>query len=122
MTEACTLLFVDDEETILEIAQDYFSLKGYPVLTATSGEEAVEILGKEKVDCCFTDIHMPGMDGIDTLRKILKIQPAVKVLLLTGYGSSEISKEGLNSGALDYIAKPVNITSLIQKINEAAGR
>ena len=58
-----TILFVDDEESIIDIANTYFSAKGYEVLTANNGREAVGLLAEKHVDCCFTDINMPEMDG-----------------------------------------------------------
>jgi CheY-like chemotaxis protein len=63
-----TLLFVDDEENILDIASEYFEYKGFEVLTASNGREAVRVLETERVDCCFTDINMPEMDGLALCR------------------------------------------------------
>jgi response regulator RpfG family c-di-GMP phosphodiesterase len=112
MTEACTILFVDDEETILEIAQDYFSQKDYPVLTAASGEEAVEILEKEKIDCCFTDIHMPGMDGVELAERIRQIDNTIPVVVMTGYPSMENTLKTLKNGVVDFLIKPVSLNQM----------
>ena len=64
-----TILFVDDEESILNVASEYFNRQGYQTLTASNGLEALEILKKENVDCCFTDINMPEMNGLDLAEK-----------------------------------------------------
>ncbi len=66
------ILFVDDEESILDIANEYFQQKGYQVVTAKNGLEAVKILGDESIDCCFTDINMPEMDGLELAEHIRK--------------------------------------------------
>jgi response regulator RpfG family c-di-GMP phosphodiesterase len=112
MTDVCTILFVDDEETILDIAQDYFSQKGYPVLIATSGEVAVEILEKEKIDCCFTDIHMPGMDGIELAERIRQIDNTIPVVVMTGYPSMETTLKTLKNGVVDFLIKPVSLNQM----------
>ena len=64
-----TILFVDDEESILEVASEYFLQKNYDVITAMNGHEALEVLDNRDVDCCFTDINMPDMDGIEAARR-----------------------------------------------------
>lgn len=112
MTEACTILFVDDEETILDIARDYFTMKGYPVFTANSGEEAVDILEKEKIDCCFTDIHMPGMDGIELAERIRRIDNTTPVVVMTGYPSMETTLKTLKNGVVDFLIKPVSLNQM----------
>jgi response regulator RpfG family c-di-GMP phosphodiesterase len=112
MTDACTILFVDDEETILDIAEDYFRQKGYPVLTATSGEAAVKILDKEKIDCCFTDIHMPGMDGIELAERIRQIDSTIPVVVMTGYPSMETTLKTLKNGVVDFLIKPVSLNQM----------
>ena len=116
------ILIVDDEKEFVSTLVERLIFRDFDAQGVFNGKQAVQKVTTETFDVVILDLKMPGMDGIETLRSILEIQPAVKVLLLTGYGSSEISKEGLNAGAFDYIAKPVNITSLIQKMNEAAGR
>lgn len=116
------ILIVDDENEFVSTLVERLIFRDYDAQGVCSGAQAVEKVTSEKFDIVILDVKMPGMDGIETLRNILEIQPAVKVLLLTGYGSSDIGDEGLEAGAFDYIAKPINITALIKKMNEATGR
>jgi CheY-like chemotaxis protein len=70
MTEPLNILVVDDDEVILQVFMDFFEKMGtHSILTARDGAEALEIFGKEKIDFCFTDLHMPGMDGIQHLAR-----------------------------------------------------
>ncbi len=109
---ASNILFVDDEETILDIARDYFGQKGYSVLTAAGGEEAVELLQKEKIDCCFTDIHMPGMDGIDLAERIRQIDNTIPVVVMTGFPSLDTSLKTIKNGVVDFLVKPVGLQQM----------
>ena len=65
-----TILFVDDEESILTVSSEYFRRKGYQTWTARTGPEALKILAGETVDCCFTDINMPEMNGLELTERI----------------------------------------------------
>ena len=106
------ILFVDDEETILEIASDYFGQKGHAVLTASSGEAAVQILETEKIDCCFTDIHMPGMDGIELAERIRQIDNTTPVVVMTGFPSLETTLQTIKNGVVDFLVKPVSLNQM----------
>ncbi len=104
-----TILFVDDEEDIIDVITQYFGNKDYRVLSAQNGIEAIKILAKEKVDCCFTDINMPEMDGLELAEKIRKIDNTIPVIIMTGNPSLENSIQTLKNGVVDYLIKPVNL-------------
>lgn len=106
------ILFVDDEESILEIAVDYFEQKGYNVVTARNGIEAIEILENNRVDCCFTDINMPKMDGLALAEYIRKIDNTLPVIVMTGYPSLENTIQTLKNGVVDFLIKPVNLNQM----------
>lgn len=106
------ILFVDDEENILEIASEYFRHKGYYVATAKNGLEAVKILGDEKIDCCFTDINMPEMDGLELAEHIRKTDNTIPVIIMTGYPSLENTIKTLKNGVVDFLIKPVNLNQM----------
>jgi putative nucleotidyltransferase with HDIG domain len=107
-----TVLFVDDEESILDIAQTYFSGIGYQVLTAANGREAVEILCKNRIDCCFTDINMPEMDGLEFAEYVRKHDNTVPVVVMTGYPSLDNTIQTLKNGVVDFLIKPVNLRQM----------
>ncbi|MDY0163385.1 HD domain-containing phosphohydrolase [Desulfobotulus sp.] len=107
-----TILFVDDESSILEIAQEYFEHKGYRVLTASNGVEALKIMEHESVSCCFTDINMPEMNGLELAEHIRRKDNTVPVIVMTGYPSLENTIRTLKNGVVDFLIKPVNLNQM----------
>ncbi len=106
------VLFVDDAESILDIASDYFQQKGYQVFTAKNGLEAVKILEDENIDCCFSDINMPEMDGLELAEHIRKTDNTIPVIIMTGYPSLENTIKTLKNGVVDFLIKPVNLNQM----------
>ncbi|MFO7497162.1 MAG: response regulator [Desulfobacterales bacterium] len=113
------ILLVDDEQRFLTTTQKVLNKKGYGVLTATSGAEALKTLSLNPIDVVILDVKMPGMDGIATLREIKRHHPLVEVIMLTGHGTYESAVEGMKSGATDYLTKPSDIAELLEKVAEA---
>lgn len=107
-----TILFVDDEEVLLEISSEYFRQSGYRVVTAGNGLEAVEILKKESIICCFTDINMPGMDGLELAEHIQKKDMSIPVIIMTGYPTLDNTIKTLKNGVVDYLIKPVSLEQM----------
>ncbi|MCB9493890.1 MAG: response regulator [Desulfobacteraceae bacterium] len=110
--EKQAILFVDDEESILEIAKEFFEQKNYNVFTAGNGLEALELLGREKIDCCFTDINMPEMDGLELAEEIRKKDNTLPVVIMTGYPSLENTLQTLKNGVVDFLIKPINLNQM----------
>lgn len=104
-----TILFVDDEEDILNVVNEFFEQKGYHVITARNGAEAVQILEKEKIDCCFSDINMPEMDGLQLAEYIRNYDNTIPVIIMTGYPSLDYTIRTLKNGVVDFLIKPVNL-------------
>jgi len=118
--ENFSILVVDDEEAFTKNMVKRLNIREMNATGAKSGEEALEILKEKSIDVVILDIKMPGgMNGIETLREIKKMQPLCEVLLLTGHGSMETSIEGMKLGAFDYLLKPVKLEELIPKLAEA---
>jgi len=116
------VLLVDDELDFVSNLGQRLRIRGLPTLTATSGPEALASLGSEEVDVVVLDVRMPGMDGIQTLRKIKEAYPHIEVVMLTGHADLESSLEGMRFGFFDYLTKPVQIDTLVTKINDAYQR
>lgn len=103
---------MDDEENILEIAKEYFEQKGYPVITATNGVEAVRVLQQENIACCFTDINMPEMDGLELAERIRVADNTIPVIVMTGYPSLDNTIRTLRNGVVDFLIKPVSLNQM----------
>ena len=113
-------LVVDDEQDFLETLVNRLGKRSIDATGVRSGEEAVEAMKKKLFDVVILDIKMPGgMDGIETLREMKKIQPLAEVILLTGHASVETSIEGMKLGAFDYLIKPIKLEELLTKMAEA---
>ncbi len=117
--EKMRLMLVDDEERFLSTTKKLLAKKGYDVLTATGGAQALEILKQKNIHVVILDVKMPGMDGIETLKEIKHQFPLVEVIMLTGHATVESAIDGLKSGATDYLMKPTEIDDLLQKAQEA---
>ena len=113
-------LVVDDETDFLETVVNRLKKRNVDTTGVRSGEEALEVMKKKLFDVVILDIKMPGgMDGIETLREIKKLQPLVEVILLTGHASVETSIEGMRQGAFDYLLKPIKLEEMIEKMAAA---
>ena len=113
MNENLKILVVDDEEIIRNIFKEYLgSIKNYTVLTAVDGIEALEIIKTEEIDCCFTDISMPRMDGVELTRKIQAYDNTIPVAVMTGRPSMDTTIGTLKNGVVDFLTKPIEINQL----------
>ncbi len=112
-----TILVVDDDEVI----RDFFAriLKGYRVLTAIDGNEALNTIKKDRPDLVLLDIKMPGMDGIETLKQIKQIDKNIAVIMLSAYGTLETNLEAARIGAHTSIAKPFDLRDIKSAIKNA---
>jgi len=117
--EAMKMMLVDDETRFLSTTKKLLARKGYEVMTASSGQEALETLKARTVHVVVLDVKMPGMDGIETLKKMKALYPLVEVIMLTGHATVESAVDGLKAGATDYLMKPTDINDLIEKTLEA---
>jgi len=113
------VMVVDDEEEFREMTVKILTKRGLKVLSAESGEKTLEVLEQSRVDVVLLDVKMPGMDGIETLRRIRSLKPLVEVVLLTGHASVESGIEGMKLGAFDSLMKPIETDPLLQKLEEA---
>ena len=116
------IMLVDDEERFLQTMQKMILKKGYDAVTAASGEECLEKLEKELVHVVILDVKMPGMDGVETLKKIKQRYPRMEIIMLTGHATAESAVEGMKLGATDYLQKPTSVDDLIAKAEEAFNR
>ncbi len=107
------ILIVDDDKTVRDFLQRYLVQKGFAqVISVGSGEEAIKKMETEDFKLVFLDVKMPGMNGIDVLRRIKKINKETGVIMITGYPEEEVTKEAIKEGAYDYIIKPFDLAYL----------
>jgi len=113
------VLLVDDEADFLTTLAERLETRGLKVNTASSGEDAVAKVDNQSFDLIVLDLAMPGIDGLETLKRIKAKQPEAEIIMLTGQGSIRTSIEAMKLGAEDFLQKPVNISELMDKISEA---
>jgi two-component system response regulator AtoC len=113
------ILIVDDEVLTLRTMGRALQAEGYEVLTATSGEEALKIVAEEKPDLALLDIVLPGINGIDVLRQVRKLSPAMIVVMMSAYHLVDRAVEAMKLGAYDYLIKPFHIADMVNTIQRA---
>ena len=113
------VLLIDDEEELVSTLVERLKLRGIEVEGVTSGADAFGRVREKKFDVVVLDMKMPGMGGLEVMRRIRKEQPGVKFVLMTGRGSLEEGEEGMQEGASAYLLKPINIEDLMEKMMEA---
>jgi DNA-binding NtrC family response regulator len=116
-----TILIVDDEQAQRLILSGYLKQKGYTLLEASSGIEALKIADNHIVDIVLSDFKMPDMTGIDLLMKLKERNPETSVVIITAFGTIENAVKAMKEGAGDYLTKPVNLDELdfiIKRISE----
>jgi CheY-like chemotaxis protein len=113
------ILAVDDEKTILDSFRKMLVLGGYSIDTVETGSEALGLVRKHDYDFVFTDLRMPGMDGVEVTRAVRHLRPDIDVIVITGYASIETAVETVKSGAMDYVQKPFTEDELLGFVKTA---
>jgi DNA-binding NtrC family response regulator len=113
------VLLVDDEKDFLETLSSRLELRGLKVSAVSSGEQAVAEAKEEEYDAIVVDLSMPGIDGLETLKRIKAINPDAEIIMLTGHGSVASGVEAMKLGAGDFLQKPVELSELMARIGEA---
>lgn len=116
------VLIVDDEERFLKTTKALLDKDDCNVFTAQDGWKGMERLKAHPVDVVILDVKMPGIDGIEVLRRLKELHPLVEVIMLTGHSTLDTAIRGLKLGAFDYLTKPCNISELKIKIKAAHER
>ena len=113
------ILVVDDEAPVREVLTEYFATEGYAVEAATSGLEALSAVRGGRADLVLLDVRMPGLDGVQVLRRIRELTDSVPVIMVTANEDVTLARETLTLGAFDYVAKPFDFDYLDRAV--AAG-
>ncbi|MFH0729160.1 MAG: response regulator [Pseudomonadota bacterium] len=113
------LLLVDDEKVFVDTLANRLKRRGFVVSKAYSGSDAIQLLRKHEYEVAIVDLKMEDMDGLEVLKIFRKMDPQLKVIMLTGHGSESASRQGIEYGAFDYLSKPCEFEELLEKIMNA---
>jgi DNA-binding NtrC family response regulator len=113
------VLLVDEEEQFLDALSQRLEARGLKVKAVTSGEDAVDQVEDHNFDAIIVDLAMPGIDGIETLKRIKGKRPDLEIIMLTGHATVKSGIEAMKLGADDFLEKPVDLNVLLEKIGEA---
>jgi len=116
------VLLVDDEEDFLETLSSRLEMRGLKVSAVTSGEQAIVEAKEQDYDAIVVDLAMPGIDGLETLKRIKADNPNAEIIMLTGQASVQSGVEAMKLGAGDFLQKPVELSELLSKIGEAKNK
>ena len=119
MVQKTTIHVIDDEPIILEVLGELLTSEGYEVEISSSGEEALDKYSTRSFGLVLLDLLMPGMDGIEVLKKIRKIEPHAVIIIITAYASVESAISAMKTGAFDYIQKPFKHDELLLTVKRA---
>lgn len=107
------ILVVDDDTGICETMCDILKNEGFQATSAASGQEALEKCAQTHYDLALLDIHMPGMDGVETLRAIKRLDRKVRVVMITGFEGEDAAAQAMEAGAEAVFRKPVDVASFL---------
>jgi CheY-like chemotaxis protein/glycine cleavage system H lipoate-binding protein len=113
------ILAVDDEKIVLDSLRKMLALAGYSIDTVENGSEALGLVSKRDYDFVFTDLKMPGMDGVEVTKAVRHLRPDIDVVVITGYATIETAVETVRHGAMDYIEKPFTEDELLAFVKSA---
>lgn len=118
-TNDWNILLVDDEEDFVSTLCERMELRGISCRVALNGEKGLKAIAERPPDVVVLDMFMPGIKGLEVLKRIKQDYPKVQVIMLTGQGATQEGMDGMKLGAFDYMVKPVSIGDLTSKISEA---
>ena len=113
------ILIVDDDENTIVLIKSVLSDEKYEIMTALSGNEAIEIVKKNKVHLIISDIRMPGINGLLMSQVVRKIKPKIKIILMTAFGDVETYLEALDIGIFEYFHKPLDLNMFRETVSRA---
>ncbi len=120
--KASHILVIDDEEVIRSLLTDVLTEAGHKVVAVASAEEALEKVKDTAFEVVITDLMMPGINGIEILRKVKKVNSDISVIIITGYATVETAVEAMKEGAYDYLSKPFNLAEIKITVDRAVER
>lgn len=114
------ILIVEDERSQREVLRDFLAKEGHRVAEAQNGEEAMKLVRSMSLDLALIDFKMPGLNGLEVLKEVKRLNPELDVIMVTAYGTIETAVDAMKVGAMDYITKPIDLEELLLLIERAA--
>ena len=114
--EKVKVLLVDDEQEFITALSERLQIRGIDVRLAFDGEQALRLVQDQQPDIMVLDLKMPGIDGMEVLRRVVRSHPEIRVVMLTGHGSEKDRQEAMRTGAYAYLQKPVQLDQLMEVI------
>jgi two-component system NtrC family response regulator len=114
-----TILVADDDDSLRRVLEFQLREEGYEVLSVAEGLEALNVFTGREVDCLITDLRMPGLTGLELLRRVSAIRGETPVIVITAYGDVETAVEAMRAGAFDYVTKPFNRDQILMTVEKA---
>lgn len=122
MADKFKVLLVDDEEEFVKALAERLKMRDLQSDLVYDGEQALDFVEKKEPDVMVLDLRMPGIDGIEVLKQVKKAYPGIQVIILTGHGTEKDEERARSLGAFDYLEKPVNIETLVDRMKKAYRR
>ncbi|MBN3563889.1 response regulator transcription factor [Aliamphritea spongicola] len=119
MSDTPTFLIVDDDETFTHVLSRALKRRGFEPLVANSAEQAGPLLSRQVPDYATLDLKMDGASGITLIPELIRLNPQIKILILTGYASISTAVEAIKLGAKDYLTKPADADEILAKLNHS---
>ena len=113
------VLVIDDDEMVLALVQHILNLEGFETLTTADGPQGLALFKERRPDIVLLDLALPGMNGLEVLRRIRQIDQNAKVIVVTGSGSDESAQVATQYGAIDFVRKPVDYAEFVKRIRAA---
>src|SRR5207248_1401855 len=120
-SKAPRILIVDDDSGQRSLLDSFLKSQGFDTIPVASGEEALEVLRAGQINMMISDVRMPGMSGLETLRQARKEQAVLPVLLVTAYADIREAVHAMRDGAVNYLAKPIDLDELLATVQQATG-
>src|SRR5438132_11058979 len=115
------ILIVDDDASQRSLLESFLTTQGFEVVPVASGEQALEVLRREEISLMISDVRMPGISGLETLRRARKEHAVLPVLLVTAYADIREAVGAMRDGAVNYLTKPIDLDELLLSVQQATG-
>src|SRR4030095_15240916 len=115
------ILIVDDDAGQRSLLNSFLGSQGFQIFLASTGEQALETLRREEVHLMISDVRMPGISGLETLRQARRERPHLPVLLVTAFADIREAVGAMRDGALNYLSKPIDLDELLSSVRHATG-